>query len=152
MAAIKLNARDMIIELSDGGTTPVWTQVAGLNTFTYNPSENEETVDVTTFSDGGNYTQEKMQKGAMVEVEGFYIASDLTPFAQDAGQLAIEVWHELLGPASVRTLRFRHVSALTWKVWKATCTLGEQGGGNNDKASFKASFTRCGASASAAVV
>lgn len=150
MASIKLNARDMVIEVSDGATTPVWTEIAGLTKFTYDPSENEETADTTTFVSDGNYEQEKMQKGAKASVEGFRIA-DGTTGAPDAGQAQVEEWHELLGPASVGTFRFRHVLDDEWKVWNATATVGEIGGENNDKSTWSAEFMRSGASSTVAV-
>lgn len=145
MALIKLNARNMIVEVSDGATTPVWTEIAGLTKWLYNPSENEEKADTTTFADDGNYREEKMQKGAVAEAEGFYIADSVTG-TQDPGQAAVEEWHELLGPESEGELRFRNYLSTEWTVWDATCTVGEQGGENNDKTSWAVSFTRCGPS------
>jgi len=150
MAAIKLNARDMVIEVSDEQAVPTWTEIAGLTKFTYDPSENEETADTTTFVSQGEYEQEKMQKGAKASVEGFRIA-DGTTGTPDAGQAAVEDWHELLGPASVGHFRFRHVLDTEWKVWPATATVGEIGGENNDKSTWSAEFMRSGASSTVAV-
>lgn len=146
MALIKLNARDMIIEVRTDDSPETWTEIGGLKNFNYNPSENEEKTDTTAFADEGNYNEEKMQKGAMVELEGWLLHDDTT-HAQDPGQAyCADVWHELLGPESQGKLRFRHKDAPEWKVWTATCTVGESGGENNDKLPFNASFTRCGAS------
>lgn len=151
MPGIKLNARDVIIEISDGATIPVWTEIEGLTSLTYNPSENEEVTDTTTFTSDGNYEGEKMQKGAMLECEGFLIKDSVTG-AQAAGQAAVEVLHEKLGPESLGTIRFRHPADTVWKQWVAFATVGEQGGENNDKTSWGATFTRSGASADVAVV
>lgn len=151
MAAIKLNARDHIIEVSDMATpTPTWIEIAGLTSFAPDPSSNEEVADTTTFDDEGNYRQEKMQKGATLAIEGLRIA-DSTTGTPDAGQAEVEDWHELLGPESVRQIRFRHVLDTNWKVWDATVTVGEGGGGNNDKSTWAATFTRCGPSTTVAV-
>lgn len=151
MAAIKFNARDMIIEVSDGATpTPAWTEIAGLNNFEVDPTESEEMVDTTTFSSAGNAEGEKMQKGAKITVEGFVIG-DSTTGEPDAGQALVEAWHEDLGPDSIGQLRFRHVLQDDWKVWNATCSLQSQGGENNDKSSWGAEFIRSGASSTVAV-
>ena len=145
MAGIKLNAREVIIEISDGATTPVWTEIEGLNSLTFNPSENEEMTETTDFQSQGNYEGEKMQKGATLECEGFLIKDSVTG-AQAPGQAQVEELHELLGPASQGTIRFRHPLDTSWKRWTAVVTLGEQGGENNDKTSWGATFTRSGAS------
>lgn len=151
MPTIKLNARDTIIEISDMATpSPVWTELAGKTKVEVDPSEAEETADTTTFESAGNAEQEKMQKGAKLTVEGFYLADSVTG-AQDAGQALVEDWHELLGHLSVRTLRFRHILSTEWKVWNATATLGAQGGENNDKTTWSVDFVRSGASSTVAV-
>lgn len=150
MAGIKLNARDVILEISNGAVIPTWTEVGGLTSLTYKPSENEETVDTTTFTSEGLYEGEIMQRGAMLEAEGFLIKDHLTG-VQEAGQAQVETLATLLGPASVGQIRFRHPVDTTWRLWNCYASVGEQGGGNNDKASWKAEFTRCGASTSVAV-
>ena len=48
-------------------------------------------------------------------------------------------------------LRFRHPVDTQWRVWNCTASLGEQGGDNNDKASWSVTFTRSGATATMAV-
>lgn len=155
MAKVKLNARDMVIEAADPASlstgTPTWIEVDGLTNFVYNPGENEETAETATFKDEGNYRQEKMQKGAQIEVEGFRIA-DAETGAPDPGQKAVEDWHELLGPESEGRLRFRHKTDTEWKVWVATATVGEIGGEVNDKATWACTFVRSGPSATEAVV
>lgn len=151
MANIKINARDVIFQISDGAGTPVWTDLEGMSTYTLKPGENEETVDTTTYTSAGAYEQEIMQRGASIEAEGFKIV-DSTTGAAAPGQLRVEAAAALLGSASLVDIRFRAVSTLTnWKVWKATVSLGDQGGGNNDKTGFSATFTRSGAASSVAV-
>lgn len=154
MGQIKLNARDMVIEAADtatlGAGTPTWVEVAGLTNFVVNDEENEETAETTTFLDEGNYRQEKMQKGAQVEVEGFSLGDNVTG-APDPGQAVLREWHELLGPESEGKVRFRHKLETEWTVWTATCTIGERGGENNDKLSFAATLVRSGPSSKVAV-
>ncbi len=151
MAGIKLNARDVIVEISNGASTPVWAEIGGLTSLTYNPSENEETVDTTTFASEGQYEGEIMQRGATLEMEGFLI-KDSTTGAQEAGQAQVETLATKLGPESLGTIRFRHPVDTSWKKWTAYVSIGEQGGENNDKTSWDATFTRSGASTTVAVV
>jgi hypothetical protein len=151
VANIKINARDMIVQISDGAGTPAWLDIEGLTTVTPKPGENEETVDTTTFTSQGAYEQEIMQRGASMEVEGFAIV-DSTDGEPAPGQARVEAAAALVGSASLVDFRFRHVTnTTTWKVWKATVSVGDQGGGNNDKGSWSATFTRSGAATTAAV-
>ncbi len=151
MPNIKINARDMIVQISDGQATPAWLDIEGLNTVTPKPGENEETTDTTTFASAGNYEQEIMQRGASMELEGFKIV-DSTNGSAAPGQARVEAAALLLGAASIVDIRFRHVTnATTWKTWKATVSVGDQGGGNNDKIGWSATFTRSGAPGTAAV-
>lgn len=145
MPPIKLNARDMVVQISDGAATPVWTEIGGLVSFKFDPSKEEKTADTTTFQSGGNYEQEVMQRGAEISVDGLRIADSATG-VPDAGQLAVEVLHTKFGPASRGSIRFRHLLDTTWKVWSATTTLGAQDGKTNDKLGWQAGFSRCGAS------
>ncbi|MEC3977905.1 phage tail tube protein [Amycolatopsis sp. H20-H5] len=145
MVARKINARDIIIQVreADGIT---WSAIGGLNSATPNPSENEETVDTTTFGSQGNYEQEIMQRGASLALEGFLIKDDTTG-TQDPGQARCEVVGTLTGYASLGAIRFRHPMDAAWKVWpEATFTIGEQGGGNNDKTGWKCDIMRSGPS------
>ncbi|WP_370422735.1 phage tail tube protein [Streptomyces sp. QH1-20] len=149
MPSVKINARDIVIEVAEAdGTT--WTAVAGLTSATPNQSENEEVADTTTFDSAGNYEQEVVQRGATLELEGFTLKDPATG-RQDPGQARVEQLATQVGSASIGRLRFRHPMDTQWKVWNATFTLGEQGGGNNDKVSWNVAITRSGASGSAPV-
>lgn len=151
MANIKINARDMLVQISDGAGTPAWLDIEGLTTVTPKPGENEETVDTTTFASAGAYEQEIMQRGASMELEGFKIVDSTDGTAAD-GQARVEAAAKLLGSASLIDFRFRHVTEATnWRVWKATVSVGDQGGGNNDKIGWSATITRSGLETTAAV-
>lgn len=150
MATRQINARDLIFEVSDMAVTPVWTAVGGLLSGSVNYGENEETVDTTTWDSEGYYEQEKMQLGASLSLEGRFLQDPATG-TRDPGQQLVEAHGELLGNASQINIRFRYPGATTWKVWKATVSVGEQGGGTNDKVGWAADFTRCGAPTTAVV-
>lgn len=150
MTLRKVNARDLILEV-EASTPNTWIEVGGLNSHKINPSENEETSDTTTYASDGAYEQEVMQRGATIESEGLLLEDDTTG-VQDPGQARAEVLGAAVGTASVGRIRFRHPTHTQWKVWNATVSLGEQGGENNDKKSWGATFTRSGASTTMAVV
>lgn len=151
MAARKIPARDIIVQVSDGGGTPTWLAIGGLNSVTVNPGENEETADITTYDSAGEYEQLVMQRGASLALEGFLIKDHLTD-TPDTGQARCETLGTAKAYASLGAIRFRHPASTTWKVWNtATFSLGEQGGGNNDVTSWSCTVTRSGASTTAAV-
>lgn len=147
MTARKINARDFLFQV-EAATPSTWLDINNINSFKVDPSQNEEKADTTVYASAGSYEEEKMQTGATLQIEGFHTLDDVTG-AQDAGQARVEVIHALFGPSSIGRIRFRHVNQTTWKIWSATVTLGEQGGGNNDKGTWSATFTRSGAATSA---
>lgn len=148
-----IDARGWIFEVEDAdAATETWLPVLGLTTFNVNPGENEEVADTTAFDSEGQYSQDVMQRGATLSVEGQY-RIDKTTKAQDPGQAYIDtVWSNLLGFESQGRLRYRHQSQTKWAIWTATVTPGEQGGGTNEKTTWSAEFTRCGAPTVADVV
>lgn len=152
MTLRKVNARDIIIEASDGADPATWAEIGGLTSVTINRSENEETADTTDFDSGGAYSQDIMQRGATIEMEG-QLRKDDTDGTLDPGQSQCETnaAEDKVGTASHATYRFRYPTDTEWTVWEATTTLGEQGGGTNEKATFNATLTRSGLSTSEAV-
>ncbi|MCZ9348544.1 hypothetical protein NGM36_01765 [Streptomyces mutabilis] len=148
-----IDARGWIFEVEDAdAATETWLPVAGLNTFTINPGENEETADTTAFEDEGMYSQDVMQRGATLALAGQY-RIDKTTSAQDPGQAYIDtIWTDRVGYESQNRVRFRHKSQTKWAVWNATVTPGEKGGGVNEKTTWAATITRCGAATVADVV
>jgi hypothetical protein len=142
MPLVKINARDIVIEVAEGTK---WLPVGGLTSAVPNGGENEEVVDTTTFDSKGYYEQEVIQRGATLALEG-YLIKDTTDGHQDLGQARIEQLATLVGFDSVGKIRFRHPIDRAWKVWNATFTLGEHGGGNNDKSAWTVTITRSGQS------
>ncbi|WP_225727288.1 MULTISPECIES: phage tail tube protein [unclassified Nocardia] len=147
MAIGKINARDFIIEVAnDNKDVPSgWTTIHGLTSAIPNPGDHEQVVETTTFDSAGNYEQEIVQRGASLALEGFLLVDPDTG-AQDPGQAKVEALAAAVGRDSLWRVHFRHVADKQWKVWLATFSIGEQGGGNNDKVSWKATITRSGAS------
>lgn len=146
MAPTQINNRDWIFQILTAPT--VWTEIGELGEFTHNPGENEETADTTVFRDQGQYRQQVMQRGSTLELTGKY---GVTGGTRDPGQLAVDELGALVGDESEGTIRFRHTTQTDWTEWDATVTPGEQGGGTNEKTSWSAAFTKCGAARVAAV-
>lgn len=145
-----IDARGWIFEVENHATPNTFIPVRNLTSWTLNPGENEETADTTTFDSNGYYEQDVMQRGATIEVSGQYAATNGT---RDPGQLYIdETWAYMLGEDSRGRMRYRHTTQTEWTVWECTVTPGEQGGETNAKTSWGATFTRCGAPTTAAVV
>lgn len=153
MAPVKIPVRDIIIEVSDGAATPVWTEIGGLTSFVVNPGENEEAEDNTTFDSEGAYEQYVMQRGAVIELEG-KLLSDPADDTRDPGQEVVEdnAGEDKVGIDSIGQIRFRRPGATQWKRWNCTTSVGEQGGETNNTNSWAATFTRSGKSTLVAVV
>ncbi|PNG20328.1 phage tail tube protein [Streptomyces cahuitamycinicus] len=149
MALQKYNARDVEFEIEDFATPNTWILIDGINTFS--KSHEEETTDTTTFASEGQAESQKMQLGKQLEIEGFRLRDDVTG-ALDPGQAMVEALSERLGEDSLGRVRFAHKDDANWQVWTAHVNLGDEGGGNNDKTSWSATFTRSGANTTVAKV
>lgn len=147
MALQKYNARDVDFQIEDFLSPGTWITIGGLNTFS--KSHEEETADTTTYASQGQAESQKMQLGKQLQLEGLRLRDNVTG-AIDPGQAKVEGLSERLGEDSLGRVRFSHKNDTTWEVWTAHVNLGDQGGGNNDKTSWSATFTRSGASTSVA--
>lgn len=150
MTFVKINARDLILEISDMAATPVWTQTGGLTEAGINYSENEETEDTTDFGDQGNYREEVMQRGASLEIKGHRLVDSVTGDSEP-GQALLIIHAAKVGPASQVNVRMRYPLDEDWTVWVATVKRGTEGGGTNNKVGLEYTLTRCGAATSTVV-
>lgn len=140
-----IDARGWTFEVEDVEAPATWLPIAGLTTFNHNPGENEETAETVAFDSEGHFEQDVMQRGASLSLEGQY-RIDKASKAQDPGQAYIDnEWAQRLGIDSRNRVRWRHNTQTAWVVWEATVTPGEQGGGTNEKTTWSATITRCGA-------
>jgi hypothetical protein len=146
MALQKYNARDVVFEIEDVATPATWIEIGGINTFS--KSHDEETAETTTFASEGQAESQKMEISKELEIEGFRLRDSVSG-ALDAGQAMVETLSERLGEASLGKIRYAHKDDDEWQVWTAHVNLGDQGGGNNDKTSWSATFTRSGADTTA---
>lgn len=147
----KINARDWLFEVSldPSAGVPVWAQIGAVNSWSLSNSEGEESVDTTDFASGGVAESQAMQRGAAISLEGNVKREGVNP---DAGQAAVDTLAELVGEESLGGFRFRHTEDTDWTVWTAWVSKGDNGGGNNDKTSWSATFTRSGVATTDTVV
>lgn len=147
MAAEKYNARDCVFQIENPGAPGTWVDIGagkdGIETFTVGRSS--ETTDMTDFSSGGAEELQVMQRGKTLQLEGRRL-KDAATGALDPGQALVETLGDAVGNASIGRIRFAAPGDTTYEVWSCTCELGDQGGGNNDKVSWSATFTRSGPS------
>lgn len=143
MTATKYSARDCEFEIEDLDTADTWVPIApdGINTFT--KSTDEETADTTSYGSDGQAESQKMQISKSLTLEGFRLKDPATG-ALDAGQGMVERLAELLGDDSLGKIRFAAPGDTSWEVWTCHVAMGDEGGGNNDKVSWSAEFTRSG--------
>lgn len=145
MTERRINARDIIIQASDGATSPTWLTLEKLSGATFKPGENEEVADTTNFDSQGAYEQEVMQRGATMEIDGMALKDDLTG-ALPPGRARVEAMasETAVGYLSLGQIRFRHPMDTNWRVWNCTVSLGDQGGDTNDKTGWQATITKSG--------
>ncbi|GAA3441064.1 phage tail tube protein [Planomonospora venezuelensis] len=151
MTQRKINARDIVIEV-ETSVTDTWLGIENLATVTINKGENEETVETGDFDSEGAYEQEIMQRGASLELEGQYKQDHLTG-ALPPGRARVEemAGEDKVGSDSLGRIRFRYPHDTLWKIWTCTFSLGEQGGGHNDKGAWGATIVKSGLTTTAAV-
>jgi hypothetical protein len=147
MSAVKYNARDCVFQIEDPDNSGTWVEILAIDTFT--KSHDEETTATTDFKSQGQGESQKMEISKTLQLEGKRL-KDATTGAGDPGQVLVETLSERLGNASLGRVRFAGPGDTTWEVWSAHVNLGDQGGGNNDKVSWSATFTRSGAATTAA--
>lgn len=157
MAVQKYNARDCFFEIEDFLNPGTWTAFrtaqggsgdGGINTFSL--SHEYETADTTTYGSNGQAETQNMQISKSITLEGFRLKDPATGALDPAMALA-EAQAARLGDDSLVGFRFAAPGDSTWEVWaNATFQLGEQGGGNNDKATWSVTVTRSGPSTTAA--
>lgn len=146
MSALKYDARGCAFEI-ESNTPGTWVAIGGINTFS--KSRNSANTDTTTYASAGDYEQQIMQRGKTLKLGGFRLMDPDTGVL-DPGQALVEALADAKSDDSLGSIRFAAPGDVTWEVWTATAELDDEGGGNNDKVSWGVTFTRSGASTTAA--
>lgn len=144
----KYDARGVTFAIEDPNTPGTWVTISGINTFTKS-SANTANTDTTTFASGGEYEGQMMQRGKTLKIAGFRLIDPATA-ALDPGQALVEALAAAKSDDSLGSIRFAHEDDTEWEVWTAYAELDDVGGGNNDKVSWGCTFTKSGASTTAA--
>lgn len=152
MALRQINARDIIVQVSDGLVSPTWLGIGGLRSIKPNPGEDEQVTETTTVDSDGDAESQVMQRGFSLTCEGRELEDNATG-SRDPGQARVDALCAGVGEGSLGSIRFRTPASATWKVWaEARFSLGEQGGETNDKGAWVFTAVRSGHSSTAAVV
>ena len=133
MAVTKFLARDLLIEISVGGSGGGYTAIKGLNTLTHSPSSSD--AETTDFDSAGHSEHMKAERGDSWTLAGFSLEDVLTG-SRDPGQAAIEALALLMGPASLGTFRITSPGGNTID-FSASAEVTLAGGGNNDAAAWQ---------------
>ncbi|MFF9910616.1 phage tail tube protein [Streptomyces sp. NPDC013457] len=158
MAAQKVNAREIRMQIEDSLNPGTWTEFrtanfgsgeGGINSVTITPEY--ETTDTTTFGSQGRAESQVMQEGRTFVMEGFLL-KDPSSGALDPAMALVELQAARLGGDSLTGFRFAFPGDTTWEVWAdAHFQLGDKGGGNNDKVTWSCTVTRSGPATTAAI-
>lgn len=142
---MRISARGWHFEIRDPqAETETWVEIGGLNNFDLDPSENNEDTETTEFADRGTYTGRMMQRGASLELEGNFRKQKETPAEKDPGQKLVDTLGDQVDEESIGQIRMRHETDPEWTNWDCYVEKGSRGGGNNDKTSWAATFTKSG--------
>ncbi len=132
-------ARGYTFEVKDAGGTYI--EIGGIDT--WSPSAQANDADTTTFDDEGNLSHIKASRGLQITISGKVIAGD-------DGQTECATWAALKGADSLRDFRITDPAGNT-KVFKASCTLNDGGGGNDATSAWSATVVRSGATTDSAL-
>lgn len=138
MAVTKVLARGWILKVNTGTeAVPVFTEVNGLNTFTFSNSKND--ADTTDFNSAGFVEHIVASRSFEISGEGFFL-EDKSTGDRDAGQEKVEEYGLLVGEDSLRTWTLTTPGG-TVRTFKASVVVGDQGGGNDDPTSWGFTLT-----------
>lgn len=142
MAPVKIIARDYKFEINTGtDAAPVWTNIGGINSFSFEPSKND--VDMTDFDSQGFGETQVSSRSYSMTLDGIR-KEDVTDGTRDPGQDAVETLGEGIGSASLGSIRFYHKLSMKGKQFTASANVTGPGGGNDDPAGWSVEFTVSG--------
>ena len=147
MAVTKVLARDWKIEILTKGSIPVlsatdytpsadaeWSGIGGITSLTFGSDSTE--ADTTSFDEAGRESHLIVKRGNTVTIDGKYLEDQLTG-ERDAGQQAVEIAADQIGPTAMRYYRLTSPGG-TERVFLASTKLAELGGGTDDPTSWGA--------------
>lgn len=136
MPKLKVLARNYKIYIEDPQTADTFQQIGGIESLTL--SFDAEDVETTDFDTDGYQTHLIASRSQEIELEGSYIIDPSTG-DRDAGQQLVEDLAEKVGHESLGKFRVMNPAGKVTE-FLASVTLGDQGGGVKDKASWGATL------------
>lgn len=143
VTATKILARSFNFEVNTGTTlVPVWVPIRGINTFSVDNAKSD--ADTTDFDDNGRDAHLPASRSLSIKLDGFFMV-DTTDGARDAGQAAIDVLGDAIGPAGLAPFRYYHEVSNKGKQFSASFVTTGPGGGKDDPAAWSVEITSSGA-------
>lgn len=149
MTVQKYDSRGCVFQIEDPAQAGTWVDIAPTGITSHSISRSSKNTDTTTYGSDGDAEQQIMERGLSLKLEGFRLVDPSTG-ALDPGQALVEALGDQKGDDSLGSIRFAGPGAVNWTVWTATAELGDEGGDQNAKESWSCTFTRSGASTTAA--
>jgi len=129
MSAVKVLARDWVLEISVGET---WTIIKGLNSISF--SGTKTNADTTSFDENGWESHLPARRGRSLTVEAFYL-EDPSNGARDAGQAAVESANEKIGHNGFADFRLISPGFVS-RTFEGSVNVNDSIGGTDDPTSF----------------
>lgn len=130
-----VNAHQFPISVNTGtAESPVWTNVAGLNTVTLSPSNN--TADAGDFESAGWMKNVVVERGASVQMSG--LAHYDENGVKDPGQAAVESYSTQTGMDAIATFRITLPGSKAYQFSASVTDVTPFGGGKTDLATWEA--------------
>lgn len=139
MALVKVPARDWTIEV-ENAAGDTWIEVKGLQTLTF--SGESEQLDETDMDSGGWAENMIIERARSVTLEGDY-KEDTADGSRDPGQDRVDTLMNEMGQASKGNYKLTSPGG-TVREFAATASMGDVGGGRNEKTSWGATLNVSG--------
>lgn len=139
MTAVATLAQGWVFEIDTGTTTPTWTEIKGLNTFSISFEKND--ADTTTFASQGWNEHLVSSRSGEITLDGLFLED--ASGTRDPGQSAVEALSLLIGAASVESFQATSPGGSVMS-FSASATIEGPGGGNDDSATWSCTLTISG--------
>jgi hypothetical protein len=134
MGVTKFLARDLVIEIGDGGSGGGYIPIKGLNSITHSPTSTD--AETSDFNSEGRSEHLKAERGDSWTCAGFTLEDVLTG-ERDPGQARVEAVAQIVGPLALVPFRLTSPGGNTIEfVGSVEVTLS--GGGTNDASQWQA--------------
>lgn len=141
MAVTKFLARDLMIEIDDGGSGDGFLEIKGLNSITHAPTSTD--AETSDFNSEGRSEHLKAERGDSWTCSGFTL-EDVDNGDRDPGQTRAEAVGQLVGPAALVPFKITSPGGNTIS-FSGSVEVTLSGGGTNDASAWQAVIRASGA-------